>query len=469
MMTVTKSIAIMAAMAFITDEVATSRPAKRNREQIQWVKKHAVRIRSIDPADENFADLNALRTAIGDSRVVILGEETHGDGATFVAKVRLIKFLHREMGFDVVAWESGLNECRHVGELLRDESIPVREAVEGIFPLWATTAQVKPLWEYVRASQKTKHPITIAGIDCQLTSRHSTSYLSTAVRQLFEKIEPSPLTEDVMLWEPALEAYLVGMRYAKSLEVAEQTKKQTDTEAVCRQLLAIVRLIEDRREDLVKHTSRAEVEFVRRAFVGAEFQVRLTHATTLSGSMLANARMLGSERDRLMGENLTFLANEMYPNRKIILWCATMHALRRAPEVKNPFFFAPDPFKGVVTLGEVAHRDLGNAMYIIGFTAGHGSHGWYNEKETQPVLMPGRDSIELYCSATKWPFLFIDFRSVAKDHWLRKPQLMRPMAYQYAKAVWPEQMDAVIYIDEMFKATVEELSPQDYNLSVPAR
>jgi len=57
--------------------------------------------------------------AIGNSRIVVLGEESHGDGATFLAKVRLIKFLHQKMGFDVLAWEAGLFNCQEMDAAVR--------------------------------------------------------------------------------------------------------------------------------------------------------------------------------------------------------------------------------------------------------------------------------------------------------------------------------------------------------------
>src|SRR2546421_4659909 len=80
--------------------------------KVAWLKDHALAVRSIDPADDDFSDLAPLRDLIGDARVVQLGEQSHGDGATFYAKARLIRFLHERMGFDVLAWESGMLDLR---------------------------------------------------------------------------------------------------------------------------------------------------------------------------------------------------------------------------------------------------------------------------------------------------------------------------------------------------------------------
>ena len=61
--------------------------------RIGWLSRNAVPIRSIDPTipDDDFADLKPLVAAVGRSRMVVLGEQSHGDGATFLAKGRLIK------------------------------------------------------------------------------------------------------------------------------------------------------------------------------------------------------------------------------------------------------------------------------------------------------------------------------------------------------------------------------------------
>src|SRR5690349_13939964 len=98
--------------------IATSL-AHADDETQAWISQHSIRIRSIDAADQDFSDLEPLMDAIGSASVVQLGEPSHGAGSSFAAKVRLIEFLHRRMGFDVVAWESGLYDVHLTQTALR--------------------------------------------------------------------------------------------------------------------------------------------------------------------------------------------------------------------------------------------------------------------------------------------------------------------------------------------------------------
>lgn len=89
------SFALVSACATRSHRVADTPPA-------EVLAQRAVAVRSIDPGDEDFADLQPIARALRNARIVLLGEATHGDGGTFLAKSRLIKFLHQELGFDVL-------------------------------------------------------------------------------------------------------------------------------------------------------------------------------------------------------------------------------------------------------------------------------------------------------------------------------------------------------------------------------
>jgi erythromycin esterase len=62
---------------------------------------------SIQPGASDYRDLLPFAQAIGQARVVALGEQTHGGAEEFLLKTRLVKYLHEKMGFDVLLLESG--------------------------------------------------------------------------------------------------------------------------------------------------------------------------------------------------------------------------------------------------------------------------------------------------------------------------------------------------------------------------
>ena len=99
-----------------------------------------------------------------------LGEPSHGAGTAFAAKARLMKFLHRRLGFDVLIWESGLYDVALAQAGMEGNDDGVTAARRGIFSLWSMAAEVAPLFTYIKASQRSAHPIEMAGFDMQVTA-----------------------------------------------------------------------------------------------------------------------------------------------------------------------------------------------------------------------------------------------------------------------------------------------------------
>lgn len=51
-------------------------------------------------------DYAALDRAIGDARIVMLGEPWHGDGGAIAERARIVRHLHETRGFDVLVFEA---------------------------------------------------------------------------------------------------------------------------------------------------------------------------------------------------------------------------------------------------------------------------------------------------------------------------------------------------------------------------
>lgn len=70
----------------------------------------AVPLRTLDPADPDVSDLEALRGLVGNARVVCLGEGAHGVSEFYQLKDRVLRFLVSELGFSAFVMESGFPE-----------------------------------------------------------------------------------------------------------------------------------------------------------------------------------------------------------------------------------------------------------------------------------------------------------------------------------------------------------------------
>lgn len=89
----------------------------------QYVHEHAFPIASINHDSTNYADLEVIGRAIGNARVVMLGEQDHGNAATFQAKTRIIKYLHEQKGFDVLAFEGDFFGMNYGWEQVKNTEI----------------------------------------------------------------------------------------------------------------------------------------------------------------------------------------------------------------------------------------------------------------------------------------------------------------------------------------------------------
>ena len=73
-------------------------------------------LRTLDPNDNDWSDLAPLGTAIGDARIVCIGESTHLNREFYLLKDRLFRYLASEHGFTAFVLESGFPEGWAVDE-----------------------------------------------------------------------------------------------------------------------------------------------------------------------------------------------------------------------------------------------------------------------------------------------------------------------------------------------------------------
>jgi erythromycin esterase len=401
--------------------------------KVRWLAEHAVPVRSIAPEDEDFSDLMPLVGWIGSSRVVALGEVTHGDGAMFLAKARLVRFLHQVMGFDVLAWESGFFDVPLVDAALRSD-VPLPEAAaRGLYKIWWKSVETQPVLSYVRSTQATLHPILTVGFDCRVSNQKSRAELFPAsIFGFFDRLDPALLSKQE---RADLTAMSIGLVPADVYEHPGERRYNRD---LPRRLIA---LIDQRRPDLLVRSSPREIDFVRQSLVSLMNMDR-----ALGGQKGTGQGADHYTRDTAMAENLLWLLHGPLAGRKVIVWAHNYHLLRdvsfpnAAPALKASPAMGP--------MGLHLARALGRDLYVIGALAHHGSDGEAGEK-TEDLPVPAPQSLEGLLHAVGKPRLLLGLRDLPADHWLRAPIATGLYFYEPQVTDVSRLYDAVFFLDEM--------------------
>jgi erythromycin esterase len=424
-----------------------------------WMASHAVAVRSIDAKDEDFSDLEPLMTAIGSSRVVQMGEPSHGAGSAFAAKVRIIKFLHERMGFDVLVWESGLYDVRLAQAAMRSAEDPVTAAKRGILSVWSNAEEVKPLLEYVKASQVTTSPIDLAGMDMKPTAARTDELFLADLRSFVGALQDAPLrTTGATLVERIVTTY-GQMRAPKKKEELKDFQKAVDD------LLAAIR---SHRAIFEQAHGAMEIAFFEHALAGLRGHGTSTyHRRRADRPKGAEANVLDFEewnrRDALMASNLQWLINERYAGRKIIVWAHNAHIMNG--------YFAADWASvhtkaqpgGMKPTGAYIAEALKHDVYSIAVTTYEGEENWANGQMRGTILPAAAGSFESRLHALGKPCVFLDFRAAGgvRKHPMHTPQSLRISGYgkptnDYGNDTVPDltkAFDAVLFIDRMAPAT----------------
>ena len=391
------------------------------------LKNAVVAVRSIDPADTDFTDLAGFRKAIGDSRIVLLGEQTHGEATTFQAKTRLIKFLHEKMGFDVIAFESGLYDCARIWENVKAGGRLPDEIQGSMFYMYATSLQMQDLFGYIQEQLPSKRPLVLTGFESQHTGQKSKTLLFDDFTQFLKKVSPDVLDPDFEMFRRVSLATFASRDYRPS--IVEQ-ERFSDKLAVLKKLLGSD-------ESKITDTLTNNAGFWYQVVCSIESQTnrywKLVHENE------------EGVRDLQMARNLIWLAEKAYPGKKIIVWAHNVH-ISKGLTALGAKSLAEDP-GAFVPMGGTIHHYFGSRAYCIGFTGGEGTYMNYIDSKIMDVPAPMAGSVEALLAATGDAYGFVDYRHAPKA--LRQSIPGALSDYGPEKGEWPEVFDGVFFIDKV--------------------
>lgn len=399
-----------------------------------------VPVRSIDPANEDFSDLQFLKDVLRDNKILLLGEQSHGEGSTFDAKLRLIKFLHQQMNYEVVSFESGLFDnykaFQEVNETNGDES-PLQES---IYSIWSDTRQFKPLIDYIHAN-KNSRKLSVTGFDSQRTDYFSDHFLEDVKKVLGEAM-PTDADEDTLLNEviSAGPEFIVG-----------NANDSVSFFSACKKIeLALERLPDYNQNIYFKilvQSLNGFVEIVR-------FEMDEQNGVDVAAQ---------NPRDLQMARNLIFLS-QLYPDKKIICWGASYHFANDISKYKHTALTDKYSYRydsmlrsheptniekdlsGAVPMGQLLKKYFGASVFSLCFSSFEGSFGMLGTPPTSLTpLRPPVGSIENEIVMSAQELAFVDFRKLGDKFFYSSALGNVPLF-----APWSKLFDGLFFIKNCY-------------------
>ena len=410
-------------------DLPTPEPVDFDPDNVRWLADNAIQVRSIDPADTDFSDLQGLKQLIGDAKIVGLGEQSHGDGACFETKIRLVKFLHQEMGFDVLAFESGLYDCHRAWQAF-EQGTPGRTAArQGVFGIWTESAQTAELWKYLAQQVDNDTPLELAGFDCQFTAGASSKYLADDIRQLAKTYAPR-----------------IDSARIESLidRLPLHPQKQSTTRGFEQDLQVI--------DDLQLALERAVDEGDSQTVMFWKQNLKSIKQHCLNESRQFDGQGLDMRRDEQMADNLVWLSNQLYPDRKIIVWAASFHLMRNPSQIEV-LGGRPD-YRGLKQMGHYVHQQLGDQFFTIAFTAYDGTAGSIMAPSPFQIAKPPAGTLEDLFQRAGLTNAVVSLNPKAeRGRWLTNKFHARPLGYAWMEAIWHRHFDAMFFNKTMRPST----------------
>jgi erythromycin esterase-like protein len=387
--------------------------------------------------------------ALGDARVVLIGEASHGTHEFYRIRADITEALVEQKGFNVVAVEADWPDAYRANRWVKHSSddLDAPSALSGFtrFPqwMWRNDVVVEFLSWLRRRNQgrPAREQTGFYGLD--LYSLHASMH---AVLQYLSKVDPDAARR-------ARARYACFDRFAEDAQsygyAATLGLSRSCEDDVVAQLLEL-------RREAAEYVAR-DGQVAADDFFFAEQNARLVrNAEQYYRSMFAERATSWNRRDSHMMETLHALvewAQRQSGVAKAVVWAHNSHlGDARATQMST---------WGELNLGQLVRQTLGGDACLVGFTTHTGTvtaaRDWDDPAEQRRVRPSLPDSYERLFHDTGLARFFLRMNEHAVRDVLSAPRLERAIgviyspeterASHYFRADLARQFDAVIHVD----------------------
>ncbi|MEM6766113.1 MAG: erythromycin esterase family protein [Bacteroidota bacterium] len=397
---------------------------------ISWIEDNHYPVRSLSSI--NFTDLQFLTPLLENKRIIQLGESGHGVKEYNLAKVRLIKFLHEELGYNVLAFESGMFECYATQQNLVSSTANARNLMNNsIFGVWSTQ-EVLRLFEYVVATQSTSSPLILTGFDVQFSSFFGSEDRGRFFYDLLVGVDSVYAQEVQELDEDYRRVNFNS--YEGTLSFVN-----TNRDTLLSQYAALADFISEKQDEITNVYQGDPVEVLLGLQLAKSISFHINQHYWASVEDFARS---GGVRDEGMARNTAFLLETLYPQEKMMIWAHNFHIRHKNSRIS----FGGS--RSQIVMGEWLHEDYESELYTIGFYAYRGQMA-NNRREVYGVNSPGRGSLEsiMYRSRRKWVFLDLENQTRTVDNaWIYQTTEAKSWGVNRLRMVLDDNYDGIFFI-----------------------
>lgn len=388
-------------------------------------------------------DLNPLLERIGDARIVMLGEASHGTHEYYTWRSHITKRLIEEKGFQFIAVEGDWPDCYRLNRYIKNYPNAGKNALDVLqafnrwptwmWANWEVAALAEWLYKYnIHLSKNDK--IGFYGLDV-----YSLWESMESIIQYLKKNDPQALKiaeEAFKCFEPY--RYDEGRSYARATQlVPELCENET------------VHLLKEIQRKLPTYNSDYE-----NVFSAEQNALVMVNAEKYYRAMIKGGAHSWNVRDRHMADTLNRLLTFHGNNSKAIVWEHNTHiGDARATDMVDD---------GMYNIGELARIEYGDKnVVLVGFGSYEGrviaGHNWSAAMKSMQIPPAKKGSWEYLLHAASEENKLLLMQDFMSDPFMenhighRAIGVVYDPAYEqygnYVPSILPLRYDAFIYLD----------------------